>query len=91
MLLHSLLLALYLQGGVAVYKPLDAPTRFDYWAHDINVTSNPYGTLELGLQTDYSSNLHFEIAARHASSIATREDHGINSLEIRVRYSPFRS
>lgn len=88
-MIHGLLAAIYFQGGFAMYKHIDQPKPSVCWRFDICEVRNPYGTLEIGLQSDPFHSIHIEAALRHASSIAV-QDHGINSIEARVRWSPFR-
>lgn len=88
--LPSLLAAFYLQGGVAYYQER-ACVQPGYTRHyDLTKVKDPYGTMELGFQADPMRQLHVEIAARHASSIATHEDKGINSIEARIRWTPWK-
>lgn len=88
--MSALLGSLFLGVGIAAYTPIEPPKPGYCWNYDICHTKNPYGTLELGSQWDYSHGVHLEFVLRHASSIATTQDHGINSAELRLRYSPFK-
>lgn len=50
---------------------------------------NPYGRLAVGYGIDFRSvSLSLEVA--HVSSLATNEDRGVNSLQLRARWYPFR-
>lgn len=51
--------------------------------------ANPYGRLTLGYAIDVRS-LTVALEGSHVSSLATSGDRGINSLEIRARWYPFR-
>lgn len=84
------LAGIYLSIGMAYVGQSPAPTCPTCgWYHDITQVENPYGVAELGWskQWDQSS---IDIALRHESSLATTKDHGLNSVEIRFRWNPFR-
>lgn len=88
--MHALLAALYLQVGLAADHSVSPPTgRYSYWAYDLNVVRNPYGIAEVGIETDPSRSLQLQLALRHVSSLPAR-DHGINSMEVRLKWKPFR-
>jgi len=51
--------------------------------------ANPYGRFALGYALDMRS-IVVAIEGTHVSSLATSHDRGINSLEVRARWYPFR-
>ena len=97
-MLDAILAAVYLKGGIAIMEQLRRPdgcaiTAKDCgWRADITDTHNPYGVLEIGLESsgiDDGHKFQFGLALRHASSVPFR-DHGQNSLEFHISYHPFR-
>jgi len=54
-----------------------------------DVRYNPYGRLALGYQLDFGS-LVLSIEGAHRSSLKSDDDRGINSVQLRARWFPFR-
>lgn len=52
-------------------------------------SQNPYGRLALGYQLDLG-NVVMSLELSHVSSLATDADRGVNSLQLRARWFPFR-
>ena len=59
-----------------------------YWLYDITSVHEPYGVLEGGYSRSFGR-FTLEFAGRHESSIPVA-DFGQNSLEIRVKWFPWR-
>jgi len=76
-------------GGAFAAHTQAPPCDTCGWYHDITIVENPFGVAELGWsrQWDQSS---IDVALRHESSLATRKDKGFNSVEVRLRWYPFR-
>lgn len=56
---------------------------------DSHYAANPYGRLAIGYGFDLRRvSLSLEVA--HVSSLATADDRGVNSLQLRARWYPFR-
>lgn len=94
---------IYFDSGISVqdYEPAYLH-RFDYqyidtgavqetsWREEISHRSrNPYGRLSLGYELDFKS-IRIALEAMHNSSIATKDDKGVNSLSLTMRWYPFR-
>jgi hypothetical protein len=86
--MNALLAAFFLQGGVAYEFPQDPPAG-QAWAYSRAQTVNPYGVFALGFETDPDRPFSAQLAFRHASSLRVR-DHGDNSLELTLKWKPFR-
>jgi hypothetical protein len=50
---------------------------------------NPYGRIALGYQIDFR-HVSWSIEIQHISSLATDRDRGVNSVQLRARWFPFR-
>lgn len=88
-LFSAVLASLYLQGGISIEQRMSPPPApYTYWRWDINEVHNPYGVIEIGLETDPMSRWQLQLALRHASSIQVN-DRGINSAELRLKWKPF--
>ena len=88
-MLESILASIYLQGSIAVYRGVTAPPAGKAWLLDITRTANPYGVLQLGSTIYANKRWMVDLDLRHASSMATGQDKGINSAEFSVRFYPF--
>ena len=64
------------------------PPPLNYWAYDITEVRNPYGAIEAGWAVPFRSG-EVIVQARHMSSIGVN-DFGMNSLEVAVRWRPFK-
>jgi hypothetical protein len=51
--------------------------------------ANPYGRFALGYQVELPR-VTFSLEVAHVSSLATADDRGVNSLQLRARWYPFR-
>jgi hypothetical protein len=91
---------LYVDGGVAILdrkdmqiRPvgtvLDITGRTLYDVAIADTARNPYGRFSLGYVMDMD-HLVLTLEGSHLSSIAAPRDRGINSLEMRLRWYPFR-
>lgn len=50
---------------------------------------NPYGRLALGYGIDFRS-VSLSLELSHVSSLATEDDRGVNAVQLRARWFPFR-
>lgn len=84
------LAGIYLSLGAAYLDtPPAPPCPACYWYYDINRVRNPFGVAELGYTHDWD-NTSVDLAIRHESSVATSKDHGMNSVELRFKWRPFK-
>lgn len=56
---------------------------------DDRYAANPYGRMALGYELRFSS-VTLALEAAHTSSIATNQDRGVNEINLRARWYPFR-
>lgn len=54
-----------------------------------DTSQNPYGSVAIGYVVDFPT-AQLSLEARHTSSLALEDDKGINSLQLRLRWFPFR-
>jgi hypothetical protein len=90
------LACLYLSVGTADMIHHGTPPAGYYSTVDINDIQNPYGIAEVGWSRAFGK-WDIEAAARHISSLAIdahygdfNHQYGQNTLEVRVRWFPFR-
>ena len=90
--MQAILAALYLQAGAAYMLPHGSPQSYgwEYWRFDITEVRNPYGSLEVGFETDQDRHLSGSLSFRHLSSMTRGQDFGQNTVEVRVKWKPFR-
>jgi hypothetical protein len=50
---------------------------------------NPYGRLAMGFEIESAHRVTFNVNLAHVSSLETKNDHGLNSLNFSVRWHPF--
>lgn len=70
--------------------PGDQDFEIDRSSHRASLRAdNPYGRLALGYALDFRRvSLSLEVA--HVSSLATADDRGVNSVQLRARWYPLR-
>jgi hypothetical protein len=90
-MMHSILAAFFLQGGIAWMPSPPSPQSFGYtyWSYDINRVQNPYGSFEVGFDHDWGR-WNVSLYGRHISSMEIGNDHGSDTLEFTVMVHPFR-
>lgn len=89
--MSCLITCLYFGLGIATARhspPPPCPPPQCGWLGDITEVKNPYGIIEAGWSIDYG-HVETDIGIRHESSIASKKDHGFNSIEIRVKWRPW--
>ena len=87
-LLGLMLSGFFLSTGVAKIDHNNPPPNHA-WAYDRPRFKDPYGIIELGDTVPVSKSVSFTLKARHFSSLATRVDHGDNTVELLVTWRPF--
>lgn len=66
------------------------PTHSTRYSESVsNSPQNPYGRLSVGYQIDFQ-HVSWSIEVQHTSSLATDRDRGVNSVQLRARWFPFR-
>jgi len=88
--MSALLCCLYLATGLSymAHTPSPMPYGSHWWYYDITHVRDPYGVVEGGYSRSFGR-FALEFAARHESSIPAA-DFGQNTLEMRIRWYPWR-
>ena len=89
--MNTVLASLFLELGVSLHAQVPCACRdgYGYWRFSINETRNPYGTVALGFEHEFSRKFSARVYVRHESSISER-DFGTDSAGAAITWRPFR-
>lgn len=88
--MNAFLAGLHLTLGTAYLAQTPSPPCPQcWWWYDATRIKNPYGIAEIGWKREWDQ-ASIDVVLRHESSVATTLDHGMNSVEVRASWYPFR-
>lgn len=78
------LASLFLELGLSIHSQVPTWNRFD-----INETVNPYGSVVVGFEHEFSRKLSARVYVRHESAVRAY-DYGTDSAGAAITWRPFR-
>jgi len=87
----GLLASMFLELGLSMHSQVPCACRdgYGWWKWDVTQTVNPYGTVALGFDHDFSPRVSGRFYVRHESAI-TVNDHGTDSVGASITWRPFK-
>ena len=88
--MNTVLASLFLELGLSIHSQVPCACRegFQWNRFDVNETVNPYGSVVVGFEHEFSRKFSARVYVRHESAI-TAYDYGTDSAGAAITWRPF--